>query len=94
MQRKSLLTLFFLSGFSALVSLRAFYLLGHLPLPVRPGAHNSLMLSFGNGITTGALATHQIPVVEVVELAAEMVERRRCRTTMPSSSPSTPRRSI
>jgi spermidine synthase len=57
-----------------ILSLRAFYLLGHLPPLLRPGAQNGLMLSFGNGIATGALATHQIPSVEVVELAPEMVE--------------------
>jgi spermidine synthase len=56
------------------LSLRAFYLLGHLPPLLRPGAQDSLMLSFGNGITTGALATHGVPVVEVVELAPEMVK--------------------
>jgi spermidine synthase len=32
------------------------------------------MLSFGNGIATGALVTHQIPSVEVVELSQEMVK--------------------
>ncbi len=56
------------------LSLRAFYLLGHLPAILRPDAHNALMLSFGNGIATGALSTHHIPAVEVVELSPEMVE--------------------
>jgi len=56
------------------LSLRAFYLLGHLPPLLRPGAQSGLMLSFGNGITTGALSTHQIPSIEVVELAPEMIE--------------------
>jgi spermidine synthase len=56
------------------LSLRAFYLLGHLPPLLRPGAQDGLMLSFGNGIATGALVAHQIPSVEVVELAPEMVE--------------------
>jgi len=32
------------------------------------------MLSFGNGIATGALSTHRIPSIEVVELAPEMVQ--------------------
>ena len=50
------------------------HLLGHLPPLLRPGAQNGLMLSFGNGIATGALTTHQVPAVEVVELAPEMVE--------------------
>ncbi len=56
------------------LSMRAFYLLGHLPPTLRPDAHNALMLSFGNGIATGALASHRIPSIEVVELAPEMVE--------------------
>jgi len=57
-----------------ILSLRAFYLLGHLPPMLRPGAQDGLMLSFGNGIATGALASHSIPAIEVVELAPEMVE--------------------
>ena len=56
------------------LSLRAFHLLGHLPPLLRPGAQSGLMLSFGNGIATGALSTHQIPSIEVVELAPEMVQ--------------------
>jgi len=56
------------------LSMRAFYLLGHLPPLLRPDARNGLMLSFGNGIATGALSTHQIPSIEVVELAPEMVQ--------------------
>jgi spermidine synthase len=56
------------------LSLRAFYLLGHLPALLRPNAQNALMLSFGNGIATGSLATHRIPSIEVVELAPEMIE--------------------
>jgi len=56
------------------LSMRAFYLLGHLPPLLRPDAQNSLMLSFGNGVATGALTYHQIPSVEVVELSPEMIE--------------------
>jgi spermidine synthase len=56
------------------LSLRAFYLLGHLPPLLHPDAQNALMLSFGNGITTGALAAHEIPAIEVVELAPEMID--------------------
>jgi hypothetical protein len=39
------------------LSLCAFYLLGHLPALLRPDAQTALMLSFGNGIATGSLAT-------------------------------------
>jgi spermidine synthase len=56
------------------LSMRAFYLLGHLPPLLKPDAQSALMLSFGNGIATGALASHGIPSIEVVELAPEMVE--------------------
>jgi spermidine synthase len=56
------------------LSMRAFYLLGHLPPLLRPDAQTSLMLSFGNGIATGALSTHRVPSIEVVELSREMIE--------------------
>lgn len=59
------------------LSLRAFYLLGHLPPLLRPDAQSALMLSFGNGIATGALSTHGIPQIEVVELSPEMIEAAR-----------------
>jgi spermidine synthase len=55
------------------LSMRAFYLLGHLPALLRPDAEGALMLSFGNGIASGALSTHAIPTIDVVELAPEMV---------------------
>jgi spermidine synthase len=55
------------------LSMRAFYLLGHLPPILKPDAQNALMLSFGNGIATGALATHEVPAIDVVELAPEMI---------------------
>lgn len=56
------------------LSMRAFYLLGHLPPILNPEAQNALMLSFGNGIASGAMASHKIPSIEVVELAKEMVD--------------------
>jgi spermidine synthase len=59
------------------LSMRAFYLLGHLPPILKPDARNALMLSFGNGIASGALATHRVPSLEVVELAPEMVDAAR-----------------
>jgi spermidine synthase len=59
------------------LSLRAFYLLGHLPPLLKPDAENALFLSFGNGIASGALTTHNIPELDVVELAPEMVDAAR-----------------
>ena len=55
-------------------SMAAFRLLGHLPPLIRPGARNALVLSFGNGIATGTLDTHQIPVIDAVDLSPEMIE--------------------
>ncbi|NOZ29210.1 MAG: spermine synthase [Chloroflexi bacterium] len=56
------------------VSMRAFRLLGHLPPLLRPDARNALVLSFGNGIATGSLDTHRIPVIEAIDLSPEMIE--------------------
>jgi spermidine synthase len=56
------------------LSMRAFHLLGHLPPLLNPGAQNALMLSFGNGIATGAIAVHELQSIEVVELAPSMIE--------------------
>ena len=56
------------------ISMRAFRLLGHLPPLLKPDAERALMLSFGNGIATGSLATHGIPRIEAVDLAAEQFE--------------------
>ena len=56
------------------ISMRAFRLLGHLPPILRPNARNALVLSFGNGIATGTLNTHGIPVIDAVDLSREMIE--------------------
>ncbi len=58
-------------------SMRAFHLLGHLPALIRPDAQNALMISFGNGIASGAMATHPIPRIHAVELVAEQIEAAR-----------------
>jgi spermidine synthase len=55
-------------------SMRAFRLLGHLPPLLRPEAQNALVLSFGNGIATGTMNTHGIPVIDAVDLSREMIE--------------------
>lgn len=56
------------------ISMSAFRLLGHLPPILRPDAQNALVLSFGNGIATGTLNTHDIPVIDAVDLSREMIE--------------------
>jgi spermidine synthase len=53
------------------ISMKAFRLLGHLPAILRPDAQRALMLSFGNGIATGSLASHGIPHIDAVDLSAE-----------------------
>ena len=59
------------------ISMRAFRLLGHLPALLKPRARNALVLSFGNGIATGTLNTHEIPVIDAVDLSREMTEAAR-----------------
>jgi spermidine synthase len=58
-------------------SMRAFYMLGHLPPLLRPQAKSALMISFGNGIATGAMSRHSIPRIQAVELVAEQVAAAR-----------------
>ncbi|MDQ3250048.1 MAG: fused MFS/spermidine synthase, partial [Chloroflexota bacterium] len=53
------------------LSMRAFRLLGHLPALLQPDAERALMLSFGNGIATGSLDTHNIARIDAVDLSAE-----------------------
>jgi spermidine synthase len=55
-------------------SMRAFYLLGHLPPLLHPGATSALVVSFGNGITTGALSRHAIPEIQAIELVSGQIE--------------------
>jgi spermidine synthase len=54
-------------------SMRAFYVLGHLPPLLRPEAQSALMISFGNGIASGAMSRHGVPRIQAVELVAEQV---------------------
>jgi spermidine synthase len=56
------------------VSMAAFRLLGHLPPLLKPDAQRALMLSFGNGVATGSLDTHNIPHIDAVDLSAQMLE--------------------
>jgi spermidine synthase len=58
-------------------SMRAFYLLGHLPALLKPEAEDALMVSFGNGIATGTLSTHNVARIQAVELVAEQLEAAR-----------------
>jgi Predicted spermidine synthase with an N-terminal membrane domain len=56
-------------------SMRAFYVLGNLPPLLHPEARTALMVSFGNGIATGAMSQHpQLERIQAVELVAEQLE--------------------
>jgi spermidine synthase len=59
------------------ISMRIFHLLGHLPPLLKPDAKNVLVLSFGNGITSGTMATHPVSHIDVVDLSAEMIQAAR-----------------
>jgi spermidine synthase len=58
-------------------SMRAFRFLGNLPPLLEPEARSVLMVSFGNGIASGAMSRHPIEKIESVELVAEQVEAAR-----------------
>jgi spermidine synthase len=59
------------------VSMRTFYILGHLPALLKPEARSALMVSFGNGIATGALSRHHIPRIQAVELVEAQTKAAR-----------------
>lgn len=58
-------------------SMRAFYVLGHLPPLLRPDARNALMISFGNGIASGAMSRHPLEHIQAVELVVEQLQAAR-----------------
>ncbi len=59
------------------ISMRIFHLLGHLPPLLAPDAKDVLVLSFGNGIASGTIATHPVTRIDVVDLSAEMIQAAR-----------------
>ena len=54
-------------------ALRTFHMLGALPLLLHHDAENALVLCFGAGITTGAVARHGLDRIDAVELSREVV---------------------
>lgn len=58
-------------------TVHVFRLLGHLPPLLKPYVQDALFLSFGNGIASVALSTLNISLLDVVELAPEMVDTAR-----------------
>jgi len=60
------------------LSLQTFHLLGHLPMLLHPSPQEVLVLSFGNGIVSGAIAQHQgVQRIDAVDLSSEMIEASR-----------------
>jgi spermidine synthase len=49
-------------------------MLGHLPLLLHPDARSALVIGLGSGVTAGALATHPVERVDVVEIESAVVE--------------------
>lgn len=52
-------------------------LLGHIPLLLKPEAHNVLVIGLGSGITAGSVLRHPIEKLDLVEISSEVVEGNR-----------------
>ncbi len=55
-------------------SLQTFHMLGHLPNLLHKNPQKALVICFGGGITTGAVATHDLEQIDAVEISPEMVK--------------------
>ena len=55
-------------------SLQAFHLLAHLPCLLHRNPRKALVLCFGAGITTGAMATHPFKQIDAVERCPDVIE--------------------
>ena len=55
-------------------SLRTFHMLGHLPLLLHENPQKVLIISFGAGITSGAVARHDLQQIDAVEISPEVIE--------------------
>lgn len=49
-------------------------MLGHLPMLLNPDARSALVIGLGSGVTAGALTTHPVERIDVVEIEAAVVE--------------------
>jgi len=54
--------------------LQAFHVLAHLPCLLHKNPQKSLVLCFGAGITTGAMATHNLQQIDAVEICPDVIE--------------------
>lgn len=59
-------------------SLQAFHLLAHLPCTLHRNPRKALVLCFGAGITTGAMATHPLERIDAVERCPDVIEANAC----------------
>ncbi|MFC2017457.1 fused MFS/spermidine synthase, partial [Chloroflexota bacterium] len=55
-------------------ALRTFHMLGHLPLLLHKNPQKALIVAFGAGITSGAVAKHPLQQIDAVEISAEVIE--------------------
>jgi spermidine synthase len=51
-------------------ALKLVKLLGHIPFFINPDAKNILVIGFGTGVTSGAVAMHDVTSIECVEICA------------------------
>lgn len=57
--------------------LKVVKMLGHLPFLVNPRAGNALIIGFGIGVTTAAIAQHDVEYIDCVEICPEVKEAAR-----------------
>jgi len=55
-------------------ALRTFHMLGHLPLLLHENPQKALIISFGAGVTSGAVAKHDLQQIDAVEISSEVIE--------------------
>ena len=55
-------------------SLRTFHMLGHLPLLLHEDPEKALVISFGAGVTSGAVASHNLKQIDAVEISSEAID--------------------
>ncbi|GAI74311.1 unnamed protein product, partial [marine sediment metagenome] len=49
-------------------------MLGHLPLLLHENPQKALIISFGAGVTSGAVAKHDLQQIDAVEISSEVIE--------------------
>ena len=49
----------------------------HLPLLIHPDPQKALVISFGAGVTTGAVARHDLEQIDAVEISPEVIDANR-----------------